>query len=85
MGDLFGSKPQYVQPQPDPALAELNAQSEAQNIAAVQAQTKIDSAKLMQTYGMAAAVGGTPASLSSGVAAPFSMNGLTALIANGAR
>ena len=87
MGALF-DPPQYQPPPPDPALAQLQAQSVQQNQQAIQTQVQGDSAKIMSMYGAASTAAGAPVSLSSGQVSQlpgFGMNSLTALIANGAK
>lgn len=43
--------PTYQPPPPDPAFAQLQAQSQQQNIAAMQSAVSGDTARLMQQYG----------------------------------
>jgi len=57
--------PVFTAPPPDPTLTALTQQTQAQDIAAQQAQTMQDSARLMQQYGMMSTIAGTPTSLSS--------------------
>lgn len=81
MGSLF-SPPQYQQPAPDPALAQLQAQSEAQNQQAIQTQVQSDTSRIMAMYGAHAAMGTTASA--PGVM-PMATPNLTSIIAAGAK
>jgi len=53
-------------PPPDPALSVLEQQTQEQNIRAQQTQSTLDTAHLMQRYGIMSALAGSSAPLSAG-------------------
>lgn len=55
--------PVFVAPPPDPALEILQKQTEAQNIDAMRSQATLDTAHLMQQYGIMNALAGGGAAL----------------------
>lgn len=58
--------PTFVMPPPDPGLAVLQQQTENQNIQAMQTQATLDTASLMQRYGIMSALSGSTAPMSAG-------------------
>jgi hypothetical protein len=52
--------PKYEKPPDDPALAILEQQNQIAGINALQDQTRLDSARLMATYGTRLALAGSP-------------------------
>lgn len=58
--------PVFVMPPPDPGLAVLEQQTQEQNIKAQQTQSTLDTAHLMQRYGVISALSGSTSPLSAG-------------------
>lgn len=73
--------PAYVPPPPDPVLAQLQQQSENQNVQALQGQATSDTARIARQYGIRSVLGGGAggASLATPLVPPVAAAGSAAV------